>query len=169
MELPGSGDLVKLAAAKKSFVSGQNTRWETLSSLEAFAKLGQLGEEPFTALGGTASDMWWSICETSRCANGGLRLGDQDFENPRGEAAPRTCATAAWAALTAEILNLTGSSVVADELELTLYNAAVAASQKSDDGFSFEDVPVDGAASPTTSKLSQQAVTGPLALAAAAE
>lgn len=169
MELPGSGDLVKLAAAKKSFVSGQNTRWETLSSLEAFAKLGQLGEEPFIALGGTASDMWWSICETSRCANGGLRLGDQDLENPRGEAAPRTCATAAWAALTAEILNLSGSSVVADELELTLFNAAVAASQKSDDGFSFEDVPVDGAASPTTSKLSQQAVTGPLAVAAAAD
>lgn len=169
MELPGSGDLVKLAAAKKSFVSGQNPRWETLASLEAFAKLGQLGEEPFTALGDTASDMWWSICETSRCANGGLQLGDQAFETPRGEAAPRTCATAAWAALTAEVLSLTGSSVVADELELTLYNAAVAASQNSDDGLSFEDVPTDGTASPATSKLSQPAVTGPLAVAAAAD
>ena len=57
--------------------------------------------------------------------NGGFSSGEQAQGNPYHQGAIETCCTIAWMTMSAEMLKLTGNSVVADELELSTFNSAL--------------------------------------------
>ena len=64
--------------------------------------------------------IWWSLCETERHNHGGIMSAEQASGSPYHTGSVETCCTITWAAMCVEMLKLTGSSVVADELELSM-------------------------------------------------
>jgi hypothetical protein len=69
--------------------------------------------------------LWWSMLKGDRHNNGGFTSGEKATGNPYHPGAIETCCTVAWMAMSVEMLRLTGESVVADELELSMLNSGL--------------------------------------------
>jgi DUF1680 family protein len=120
---PLAGNYLRAPLAGKEFFEIPKPRWESLHPIMGLVELYWItGEEKFRQ---AFERIWWSIVKLDRHNNGGFSSGEQAQGNPYHQGAIETCCTIAWAAMTVEMLKLTGNSVVADELELSTLNSVV--------------------------------------------
>jgi len=120
---PVAGDYLNGALAGKEFYELPKPRWESLYPIMGLAELYAItGDEKSRQ---AFEHIWWSIVKSDRHNNGGFSTWEQATGNPYDKGNIETCCTIAWSALSVEMLRLTRSSVVADELELTTLNSII--------------------------------------------
>jgi len=120
---PLAGDYLRQALQGTEFFQTPKPRWESLHPIMALADLYWItGENRYRH---AFEQIWWSIVKLDRHNNGGFSSGEQATGNPFHLAAIESCCTIAWTAMSVEMLKLTGNSIVADELELTMFNSVV--------------------------------------------
>jgi DUF1680 family protein len=126
-ETPPSGDYVRASLAGKAFYQLPKPRWEGLHAVQAIAELYLITGNPKYRK--AFERIWWSIAEFDRHNTGGFSSGEQAQGNPYDPRPIETCCTIAWMALSIDMLRTTGDSRVADELELSTYNAVLGAQE----------------------------------------
>ena len=136
-----AGDYVRRALAGTEFHRTPRPRWESLHALMGLAELYYATGNPDYRT--TVERFWWSIVEHDRHNNGGFSSGEGAVGNPYHPGSIETCCTVAWIAYSVEMLRLTGSSIVADEIELSTLNQVVGY-QFRDGGPCTYDTPMDG-------------------------
>jgi DUF1680 family protein len=138
---PLAGDYLRQALAGKEFFQTPKPRWESLHPIMGLAELYWItGEDPYRQ---AFEHIWWSIVKLDRHNNGGFSSGEQATGNPFHLAAIESCCTIAWTAMSVEMLKLTGNPVVADELELTLFNS-ILGMHSSTGRWATYDTPMNG-------------------------
>lgn len=142
-ELPDgkAGDYLNGAAAGRDFYELPGPRWESLHILQGIAELARLtGKASYEK---AVSHHWWSIARTDVHNTGGFSSGEGAVGNPYDPRAIETCCTVAWMALSVDELCATGSSLVADALELSYHNGGRGALSPSG-RWSTYNTPMDG-------------------------
>ena len=122
-ELPPAGDYLRAGLAGKPFHETPKPRWESLHPIMGLSEL-------YFATGDKDArkafeSLWWSMLRGDRHNNGGFTSGEQATGNPYHDGAIETCCTIAWMAMSVEMLRMTGDSLVADEIEISLLNSGV--------------------------------------------
>jgi len=140
-QTPPSGDYVRQALAGVPFWRMPKPRWEGLHAVQTIAELHWITGDPDYR--SAFERIWWSIVEGDRHNTGGFSSGEQATGNPYDPAAIETCCTIAWMAISVDMLRLTGDSRVADELELSTFNAVMGAQHPSGRWFTY-NTPMDG-------------------------
>jgi DUF1680 family protein len=122
-EEPGAGDYIRQPLEGIPFYKTPKPRWESLHPIQGIVELYLItGEEHFRK---AFEQNWWSMLEFDRHNNGGFTSGEQATGDPYHEGAIETCCTVAWMAMSVDMLRLTGDSIVADELELSMFNSGL--------------------------------------------
>ena len=145
---PAAGDYIRTALAGKEFYQSPKPRWESLHPIQGIAELYYLtGDEQYRR---AFEHIWWSIVKLDRHNTGGFSSGEAAQGNPYHQGAIETCCTVAWMALSVDMLRLTGNSIVADELELSMLNSGLGMMNPSGRYVTY-NTPMDGTrtASPT--------------------
>lgn len=120
---PLAGDYIQTALDGKEFFETPRPRWESLHAVMGLAELHRItGNETYRR---AFEQIWWSICRLDRHNNGGFGTNEQAVGNPYAQGAIETCGTVAWMALSVEMLKITNNPLVADELELSLFNSVL--------------------------------------------
>jgi len=118
-----AGDYVRQTLAGKEFYQTPRPRWESLFSLLGIGELYYItGNKDYKTV---LQNFWWSIVKTDRHNNGGFSSGEGAMGNPYDPGYIETCCTVAWAALSVEMLEMTGNSIAADELEMSTLNQII--------------------------------------------
>ncbi|RPJ52403.1 MAG: hypothetical protein EHM21_00240 [Chloroflexi bacterium] len=139
---PLAGDYFRLALAGKSLHEMPKPRWESLHAILGMVEIYKItGEERYRA---ALENIWWGIVAHDRHNNGGFSSGEQATGNPYDPGAIETCCTIAWMVFSAEMLRLTGDSLIADELELSLFNSVLGMHALSGRWATY-NTPMDGA------------------------
>ena len=137
------GNLVEDFQNGKPLFGGRHAarRWESLHTAQAVAELYLItgSGEYLRAL----RTIWESIRASDRHNTGGFSSLEEATGNPYNPRPIETCATVAWAALSVDMLRLTMDARVADELELTTWNAVLGA-QNPDGRWWTYDTPMGG-------------------------
>lgn len=153
----GAGDYVRTALAGVPFYATPKPRWESLHDVQAILTLYEItGEQRYRD---AFEHIWRSILAGDRHNTGGFSSGEQATGNPWDPRPIETCCTVAWMALTLDYLRLTGSSVAADELELSTYNAALGAQHPSGRWWTY-NTPMDGVRKASAHEIVFQAREG---------
>ena len=138
---PLAGDYLEQALQGREFFETPKPRWESLHPIMSLVELFWItGEDKFRE---AFEQIWWSILEFDRHNNGGFSSGEKATGNPYHLAPIETCCTIAWMAMSVEMLKLTGSSIVADELELSTMNS-VPGIHSSTGRWTTYDTPMNG-------------------------
>lgn len=120
---PLAGDYLRQGLEGVEFYNMPKPRWESLHPIMALAELYRItGENQYRQ---AFENIWWSIVQNDRHNNGGFSSGEKATGNPYDFGAIETCCTIAWMALSVEMLKLTKNPIVADELELSTFNAVM--------------------------------------------
>jgi DUF1680 family protein len=120
---PLAGDYFRRGLAGEEFYRLPKPRWESLHPVLALAELTRItGDDRYSK---AFANLWWSIARLDRHNNGGFSSGEQAQGNPYDPGAIETCCTIAWMAMCVDMLRQSGDPVVADELELSMYNSAL--------------------------------------------
>lgn len=113
---------MKAALAGKAFYESGQPRWEGLYALSSLAELYRAtGDETYKA---ALESLWWGILRTDRHNTGSFGTGEGASGDLYGNGS-ETCNTVAWMAFSTDYLKISKNSYVADELELSFYNAAL--------------------------------------------
>lgn len=140
-ETPPAGDYVRTALRGMEFHQTPKPRWESLHAIQGIAeKYFLTGDAQYRQ---AFEHLWWSMLKGDRHNNGGFTSGERTTGNPCDAGAIETCCTVAWTAMTVDMLRLTGASVVADELELTLFNSGLGMMNPSGRWVTY-DTPMEG-------------------------
>lgn len=115
-------DWLGAAADGLAFCQSNQKRWESLHTLMTLAPLYQItgNREYYNAL----EHYWWSIIQYDRHNFGGFGTGEGAIGDLYGYGS-ETCNTIAWMAYSTEYLKVSQRSYVADELEISYYNASL--------------------------------------------
>ena len=141
-ESPGSGDYIRQALAGKEYFEMPQCRWEGLHAIQAIGEMYRItGEEKYRA---AFERIWWSIAKLDRHNTGGFSSGEKAQGNPYHQGAIETCCTIAWMAMTVDMLELTGNSRIADELELSTLNSVLGSQEPNGRWYTY-NTPMDGA------------------------
>lgn len=136
-----AGDYFRQGLAGVPFYRTPNPRWESLHDLQGLGELYRItGNEDYKT---AYVNLWKSIRKYDRHNTGGFSTGEQAIGNPYTPGAIETCCTIAWSAITRDILELTGDSEAADELELSLYNSILGSLHPSGRWCTY-NTPMDG-------------------------
>jgi DUF1680 family protein len=118
-----AGDYIETALKGMDFYQIPKPRWESLHPIMGIAALYRItGDDKYRK---AFEHIWWSIVKTDRHNNGGFSAGEQAQGTPYHTGAIETCCTIAWLATSVEMLKLTGSSIVADEIEISTFNSVI--------------------------------------------
>jgi DUF1680 family protein len=128
-------------ASEPFFRNASGRRWESLHSVQAIAELYLITRDDKYLK--AFRQIWTSIRDSDRHNTGGFSSQELATGNPYDPRPIETCATVAWIALTVDMLRLTADSTVADELELSTWNAALGA-QSPDGRWWTYDTPMGG-------------------------
>jgi DUF1680 family protein len=121
----GVNGFLEHALAGGEFYNGPRPRWETLHDVQAIAELYFItGQASYRQ---AFEQIWRSIRQFDRHASGGFTSGEAATGNPFDPRYIETCGTVAWMSLSIDMLRITADSTVADELELSLFNAILGA------------------------------------------
>ena len=154
---PLAGDYLIQALAGKRLYEMPRPRWESLHSILGLAELFRItGDERYRK---AYENIWWGIVEFDRHNNGGFSSGEQATGNPYDPGTIETCCTIAWIALSAEMLKLTGNSIVADEIELSTLNSVLGMHSSTGRWATFT-TPMDGARFASSHAIVFQARSG---------
>ncbi|MCK9414407.1 MAG: glycoside hydrolase family 127 protein [Prolixibacteraceae bacterium] len=120
---PLAGDYQNVALYWNEFSETPKARWESLHPIMGLAEMYYLtGDESCRK---AFESLWWSMVKGDRHNNGGFTSGERACGDPYNKAPIETCCTVAWMAISVEMLRLTGNSIVADELELSMLNSGL--------------------------------------------
>ena len=138
---PPAGDYYRQALAGTEFYRMPKPRWESLHPIIGMAELYRItGDDSYrTAL----LNVWRSIQRTDVHNVGSFSTREQAVGNPFEAGAIETCCTVAWMELSVEALRLSADSRIADALELSTWNAALAYEHPSGQWCTY-DTPMDG-------------------------
>lgn len=140
-ESAGSGDYIRQALRGKEYFEMPQCRWEGLHAIQAIGEMYHItGDEKYRA---AFERIWWSIAKLDRHNTGGFSSGEKAQGNPYHQGAIETCCTIAWMALTVDMLELTGNSRVADELELSTLNSVLGSQEPNGRWYTY-NTPMDG-------------------------
>jgi len=130
-QLPHSPDFLRqtLKGVHYYQLSAGGPRWECLHTVMSLAELAwSTGNQEYaTAL----RDIWWDLAERERKPQGAIMSQEGAQGSVYKSGSQETCCVVAWSALSVKMLCLTGDSLVADELELSLFNSAMMFTQPS--------------------------------------
>jgi len=117
-----SCDWLGSADSGKAFYQSNQPRWESLHTLMTLSSLYQItgNRQYFKYL----EHFWWSIVLCDRHNFGGFGTEEGSTGDLYGHGS-ETCNTVAWMAFSTEYLKVSKISYVADELEISYYNAAL--------------------------------------------
>jgi DUF1680 family protein len=119
------GDFVENALAGREFFNGTRPRWEALHDVQAIVELHLVTGQPRYLI--ALRQIWQSLRDHDVNPSGGIGGGEMMTGDPWDPHYVETCATVAWMALTIDLLRVTEDAFVADQLELSLYNAILGA------------------------------------------
>lgn len=152
-----AGDYLRTALAGVEFYKTPKPRWESLHDLQGLLELFRItGDERYAR---AFAHHWRSILRHDRRNTGGFSSGEQATGNPYAPTAIETCCTTAWIALSIDMLQLTGEAAVADELELSTFNAGLGAQHPSGRWWTY-DTPMDGVREASAHSIVFQARAG---------
>ena len=122
-ETPPAGDYIRATLAGRQFHETPKPRWESLHPIQGLAEKHFVTGEPRCRE--AFERLWWSMLEGDRHNNGGFTSGERAQGDPYHRGGIETCCTVAWSAMSVDMLRLSGRSIVADELELSLLNSGL--------------------------------------------
>jgi DUF1680 family protein len=136
-----AGDYLNAGLRNEPFYKTPKPRWESLHPIMALAELYWItGNADFRT---AFENIWWSMLETDRHNNGGFTSREAVRGNPYDQRSIETCSTVAWIAMSVEMIKLTGSSIIADEIELSTLNSGLGLISQSGRWVTY-DTPMDG-------------------------
>ena len=136
-----AGDYFRQGLAGVDFYKLPRHRWESLHDLQGLVELYRItGNEDYKT---AFVNLWRSIARFDRHNTGGFTTNEAAIGNPYTPGAIETCCTTAWSAMTMDMLYLTGESMAADELELSLWNSIIGSQHPSGRWWTY-DTPMDG-------------------------
>lgn len=141
LDKPGSCGYIEDALAGKEIQEFRARRWEGLHCIQGICEMGFITGEP--KYHDAFRHIWWEMLKGDRHNTGGFTSSEACQGNPYDQGAIETCCTIAWTALTIDMLRLTGNSLVADELELSLFNGILGAQHPSGRWWTY-NTPMDG-------------------------
>ncbi len=136
-----AGDYLRTGMAGVDFFATPSPRWESLHDLQGLVELWRITGE--TKYRDAFVHHWRSIARWDRHNTGGFSSGEQATGDAYSPSAIETCCTIAWMAISVDMLRLTGDPRVADELELSTLNGALAAQHPSGRWWTY-NTPMDG-------------------------
>jgi uncharacterized protein len=140
-QVPPAGDYMRTALAGVPFHQSPKPRWESLHDIQALLAFYEIGGE--AQYRQAFEHIWRSIREGDRHNTGGFSSGEQATGNPYDPRPIETCCTVAWMALSVDMLRMTADPAVADELELSTFNATLGAQSPSGRWWTY-NTPMDG-------------------------
>ncbi len=138
---PGTGLYMRLALAGKEMYEFPGNRWESLHDFQGMYDMYLITGDPKYRQAFT--HIWNSILKGDRHNTGGFTSGERTTGNPYDKGAIETCCTVAWIDMSIDMLRLTGNSLVADELELSMFNGAVGGQNPTGNWWTY-NTPMDG-------------------------
>ena len=153
----GCGNWLEAALAGLDFYQMELPRWEALHAVMTLSELYRLtGDITYYR---AFEAIWKSIRRTDRHNDGGFSTGEGAAGDPYQFGAIENCCTVAWMAMSSDYLKLSHDSKVADELELSFFNAALGSLMQDDYWFTY-DVPMNGIREGSNTYLAWQTVEG---------
>lgn len=154
-DLARDGDWLRQGFEGKPYwrLPGSGPRWEALHILQGLVSRWQAtGDERYRK---AVLNHWTSIRDLDRHPSGAFSTNEQASGTVFAQGSIETCCSVAWMALTTDVLRLTGDPTVADELELTLWNQALAAQHPSGSWCTY-DTPLNGVRAPSYHQINFQ-------------
>ena len=128
-EAPDAGDYYNQGVIGTEFYKISKPRWESLHCIQVFTELYRItGDENYKKV---LLHYWSSIKKTDVHNNGSFSTEEGAIGNPYKLGAIETCCTVAWMALSVDALALSHDPLIADALEISTWNAALAFSHPS--------------------------------------
>lgn len=141
LAVPPAGNYLRLALQGVEFYQMPKPRWESLHPIEGMLEMyAATGEADYRE---AFQRLWWSMTATDLHNTGGFSTWEQAKGDPYQEGPIETCCTIAYMAVTADMLRLSGDSVAADILELSLFNGGIGSFSPSG-RWSTYDTPMEG-------------------------
>ena len=140
-ETPPAGDYVRAPLSGLDFYQTPKPRWESLHCIQGMGDMYYItGRDDYRR---AFEHIWWSIVRHDRHNTGGFSSDEKATGNPYDPAPIETCCTVAWIALSIDMLRMTGLSIVADEIELSTFNAILGAQSPSGRWWTY-NTPMNG-------------------------
>lgn len=149
----GGGDYFNDGLRTVPFYKMKRHRWECLHALETIAGMYAITHDKQYLL--SFANIWRSIASGDRHNTGGFSSGESACGNPYDLRAIETCCTIAWMALTTDFVWMGRDSRVADELELSAWNAFLGAQLFNEKVFTY-NTPMIGEKIPSTTTIAFQ-------------
>lgn len=154
-DLPKDGDWFRggLAGTDYCKLPASGSRWEALHILQGFGKLYEAtGDARYRQ---ALLSLWHSLRKLDRHPSGAFSTNEHASGTIYALGSIETCCSVAWMALTIDALRLTGDPNMADELELTEWNQALASQHPSGSWCTY-DTPLNGVRAPSYEEIAFQ-------------
>lgn len=152
-EFPLAGDYFRTALDGKEYWQIPKPRWESMHSIQSIAEMYWLsGNEDYSR---AYEHIWWSITKTDVHNTGGFSSCEKAVGNPYAAGSIETCCVVAFNAVSVDMLRLSGNSVVADQLEISLLNAVLGYQSRNGKWCTYH-TPMDGVRKPSTIDIAFQ-------------
>ena len=151
------GDYYRSALEDVPFYQMKRKRWECLHAIQTIGEMYRItGEADYRR---AFESIWRGIAQYDRHNTGGFSSGESACGNPYDTRSIETCCTIAWMALSIDMLRMTGDPRVADELELSTWNAFLGAQHPSGRLFTY-NTPMLGDRKASAHEIVFQAMAG---------